>query len=133
MSIEELCNQLLSDKTAHEIRIRLIRSDYATHVVTIFDAKENEIRKVLFNNQTGDIFKIIEIPKRKKKQLKVIDMAKLSELNRNQLVKVVSVAVRQCIYAHGPITTKWIGSAAKRITENFFGLHDIINYQNKSE
>lgn len=36
----------------------------------------------------------------------------------NMTLKIVSGALRECINQHGPITTEWIGSAAKRVYGN---------------
>ena len=42
-------------------------------------------------------------------------------MNEQWLEKLVVGSLKQAIVAHGPIDSKWIGSAAKRISHQIFG------------
>lgn len=42
-------------------------------------------------------------------------------MNKQWLEKLVIGSLKQVIAAHGPIDSKWIGSAAKRISHQIFG------------
>ena len=45
----------------------------------------------------------------------MVDFNNISSAEHKKLLKVIMGALKSCISTHGPITSKWVGSAGKRV------------------